>query len=191
MRSFIYLVIFVSVLFSRENPFKPLISSDTKVVIEKENFSSIKANLPDSARVLKSVTLTYQNMDGSIDNKLVNINQEIDWHYPINIFQEREKVNYKEVSFEFIKFYIKDKKIFIHTDDTKIRNFFLINPYKFVIDFKATRAFSTYTKPISNSFVKRVVLGNHSNFYRVVFLLDGRYSYDIKKVKEGYLIDFK
>jgi hypothetical protein len=191
MKFFIYLAIFVSILFSRENPFEPLVSSDTKVVIEKEEFASMKMSLPDSARVLKSITLNYQNMDGSINKKSVDINKEIDWHYPINISQTREKVNFQEVSFNFIKFYIRDKKIFINTSDRKERDFFLINPYKFVIDFRANRAFSTYTRPINKSFIKRVILGNHKGFYRVVFLLDGRYSYSVKKVKEGYLIDFK
>ena len=191
MKFFIYLTIFVSLLFSRENPFKPLVNDDTKVVIEKNFFTSAKASLPDSARMLKSVTLTYQNMDGSISKKTININKSIDWHYPIKISQKREKVNFKEISFKFIKFYIKNRKILISTSDKRIRDFFLINPYKFVIDFRANRSFLTYTRPLKGSFVKRIILGNHQGFYRVVFLLDGRYSYKIKKVKEGYLIEFR
>lgn len=191
MKIFLYLTIFISLLFSRENPFKPVVSGDTQVVIQKTNFSSAKMTLPDSARVLKSITLNYQNMDGTISKKTLKINQAIDWHYPINFYQKRKEVNFQQISFKFIKFYIKNQKILINTMDKKKRAFFLINPYKFVIDFQANRSFLTYFRAVKNSFVKKIILGNHNGFYRVVFLLDGRYSYNIKKVKEGYLVEFK
>ena len=187
---FIFIITFLF-LGARENPFKPLVKPNSNVIIKKDNFTSTETELPDSARVLKSVTLTYQNMDGTISNKLIEINQNIDWHNPIVIYQKNIKEKFYKLSFKFIKFYIKKHKILIVTHNKKIRDFFLIAPYKLVIDFKANLSFLTMSRSVSNSFVKKITIGNHDGFYRVVILLDGRYIYSLKKSDEGYLIEFK
>jgi hypothetical protein len=71
-----------------------------------------------------------------------------------------------------------------------IRHFVLVEPFRVVFDFKANRNFLTYNKQL-NSFIKKIVIGNHDGFYRVVLYTDGVYKPIIKKVDKGYLIDFK
>ena len=66
----------------------------------------------------------------------------------------------------------------------------LIKPFRYVIDFQANKNFLTFKKQ-TNSFIKKIVLGNHNGFYRVVLYLDGTYKASIKKTDEGYLIEFK
>ena len=82
---FTLLVLIVISVTARENPFKAVETSATtgKATYKKdtmEHFTSVKAQLPSSARVLKSVEFHYQNLDGSIESKNITLNQKIDWH---------------------------------------------------------------------------------------------------------------
>jgi hypothetical protein len=87
--------------------------------------------------------------------------------------------------------YIKNKKILIKTKDKLIRKFFLVKPFRIVLDFKKDVDFLTIKKNLKNSIVKKVVVGNHKGYYRVVIYFDAKYMYKIKKTTEGVKIELQ
>jgi len=187
----VFLLLLVAIfLNARENPFIPIITNKNTNLIKQPMFSQSKAKLPSDARILKSVTFQYQTLTGSILTKTVMINKSIDWHSPFFISQKKLKYNTKKVKISFLTFYINKHKILINNQDKMIRHFILVKPFRFVVDFKANKSFLTYKKNI-NSFIKKIVVGNHNGFYRVVLYADGIYKPVIKNTTEGCLIDFK
>ena len=188
------LIIFLSVLsFARENPFAPIRDINNTDLIKKEKFKSIKIKLPDDARVLNSVIIQYQNLSGEIKSKKVDINKYIDWHNPIIVKQNQIKKSHQYITFpiKFIKFLLKDYKIYIYTKDKKIRDFFINNPNELILDFKRDAKFLAYVKKSIIKPVKKIVIANHDGYYRIAIFLDGRYKYKIKKIKKGYMIEFR
>lgn len=89
MNKFACLLIFVVVLLNaRENPFELVASPSAvgKTMQIKENrkdFESAAINLPSSARILKSVSVSFQNLDGSINEEVISIEQNVNWHFPL------------------------------------------------------------------------------------------------------------
>ena len=82
-----FLVIAV-MMEARENPFESSLSPEnvgqtTQIKDERTDFSTTKITLPSSARILKSATVTFQNLDGSISEEVVAIEQNVDWHLPL------------------------------------------------------------------------------------------------------------
>jgi hypothetical protein len=189
MKYFLFLLVIVF-LQARENPFIPIVTNKNIHLIKKSMLSKEKITFPSDARVLKSVTFTYQTLTGAVLNKTVTINKSINWHSPIYISQKKLILKPKKVKIAFLNFYINSHHILIETSDKMIRHFVLVKPFRLVLDFKANKKFLTYRKTI-NSFIKKVVIGNHSNFYRVVLYTDGVYKPIIKTTTEGYMIDFK
>ena len=57
------------------------------------------------------------------------------------------------------------------------------------MDFKGKADFLTITKKVSNSYIKKVVVGAHSGFFRVVVYFDAKYMYKVKKMDEGVLVE--
>ncbi|MDD3462473.1 MAG: AMIN domain-containing protein [Sulfurospirillaceae bacterium] len=81
----LFVFLFASVVVARENPFRPTDSakdlvSPTRIKEQRGNFEKSAIKLPSSARILKSVKLTYQNLDGSIEDESLTIDKNIDWH---------------------------------------------------------------------------------------------------------------
>ncbi len=196
------LLIFLT-LHSRENPFFPADSlEDMPITSNKtEKYTPLNRaaiSLPDYARVLEEVTIKYKNLDGSIESKSIKVNRSVDWHIPLFISQtymnsEDKKTNIKnkiskKIGFKFINFTILEKEIFINTADKLIRNFFLVNPHKIVLDFKREANFLTYKKKLSTIPFTLLHVGNHDGYYRVVITLDGRYQYKIDSTDSGYKI---
>lgn len=86
----------LSFLYARENPFSlaldPLDAGKaTHVKEERAEFNSTKITLPSSARILKSASVTFQNLDGSISEEIVAINQDVNWHYPLILIADKPK----------------------------------------------------------------------------------------------------
>jgi len=186
----ILFLLLITNLFARENPFVPVITNENNNLVKKQMFQETNTTLPSDARILKSVTFTYQTLTGAVLNKTVIINKAVDWHSPIYISQKKIVSKPKKVKVAFLNFYLDNHKALIETPDKMIRHFVLVEPFRVVLDFKANKTFLTYTKSL-NSFIKKIVLGNHDGFYRVVLYTDGVYKPVIKKTTEGYLIDFK
>jgi len=189
MRIILFLLFTIS-LFARSNPFQPVVTNENNHIIKKDIFKKKIIHLPNEARVLKSVIFEYQTLTGSIKKIKTPINKDIDWHNPLILSTKIHTLNAKQIKVGFLDFYIKNHKLLIQTQDKLIRKFMLVKPFRYVIDFKADKNFLTFTKK-TNSFIKKIVIGNHSNFYRVVLYLDGAYKANIKKNDEGYLIEFR
>jgi len=189
MRIILFLLL-ITFLSARENPFIPVVSNENNNLIKTQIFQEAHIKLPSDARILKSVTFTYQTLTGSILTKTININKTINWHSPIYISQKNIINKPTKIKVAFLNFYIDKYKLLIDTTDSMIRHFVLVRPFRVIFDFKANRSFLTYSKK-TNTFIKKIVIGNHSSFYRVVLYTDGVYKAIIKKTAEGYLVEFR
>ena len=191
MRKIILFLLVSTILFARINPFIPVVTNENNNSIKKTTFKFKQISLPSDARVLKSVIIKYQALNGSIKSVTYPINKYIDWHNPIYIStNQNTHITSKKIKVGFLNFYIKQHKTLIQTNDRIIRHFMLVRPFRYVIDFRANKNFLTFSKK-TNTFIKKIVLGNHKGFYRVVLYLDGTYKVHIKKTAEGYLFEFR
>lgn len=208
MRLFFVLLVMVIALNARENPFfpvdsledVPLTSNITKNIPPLERAT---IELPSTARVLKRVTIEYKNLDGSIAKKTLELSNAIDWHLPIFISQnigsspelpkkkKDGKPKYKKLlSLPFISFYADGKFLQIRTSDPMERDFLLVKPHRIVCDFQGDREIGSFIKRVKNAkLFKKIRIGTHSGYYRVVIELDGYYQYKLKKIKGGYLFE--
>ena len=208
IRFYIFILFMMSSLDARENPFfpsdgevdMPMTSNQVKTLLPLKR---IAVTLPSSARTIESMTITYKDLDGSIHNKKEILNNTIDWHIPLFLSQniddsisikKQDPIKIKTKKFEnitslkFISLYSRDNEIKITTKDELLRNFLLVKPHRIVCDFKREidiRSYENYVK--TKSVVKRVRVGNHNGYYRVVIELDGYYRYKSKKIADGYI----
>ncbi len=178
-------------MFARINPFEPVVTPENIKIKKPKYFHQIKVYLPNDARILKKIVFVYQTLDSDIKQKEVSINKAVDFHSPIIITHIKKEFPLKVLSFPTFKLYIKNKKLFFATKDKLLRVFFLATPFRLVLDFKRNVDFLTIQKVLKNSFVKKVVVGSHSGFYRVVVYFDAKYSYNVKKDINGVLIELK
>jgi len=200
----LFLLLVPIMLFSRENPFFPVNSQESMPLTtnKKEIIPPLKQaamKLPSTARVIESVTVSYKNLDGSIATKKIDLHNSIDWHLPLFISQtytiekkqksfQREKRYKKVVSLKFITFYISGKNLKIETTDKMLRNFLLVKPHRIVCDFKGDTDIGSFIKKLKEKSVfKKIHVGTHDGYYRVVVQLDGYYQYKITKIKGGYI----
>jgi len=210
---FIALFLTTITLIARDNPFEPIKTLTGKATYKKdtrENFTNIKAKLPSSARILKKVEFSFQNLDGSIETQSITIDKKVDWHNelilkkvndveepiiaPINVTpkikikrMKNTQINFKDI----VSFSIDGKELYIKTKDKKIRDFLVTNPYKIVLDFKNDISFYTKIYKLKTKNYKSITIGKHSGYYRVAIELDGKYLYNIQKVKDGYIINLR
>ena len=216
MKKFLlFAFVLVVSLNARENPFFPPegekdipFTSNEQKIIPPLKRATIE--LPSHARVLESVTISFKNLDGSIENKKINLENSVDWHLPVFISQSYEaistpnaavkempkpkkksavkkKMEYKEIaSMQFAKFYSSGKYLKILTSDKMLRNFLLVHPHRIVLDFKRDSSMKSYIKKIPKNTFTKIRVGNHDGYYRVVIELDGYYRYKIKDIEGGY-----
>lgn len=89
MNKFVWLFLCIVVsLNARENPFEitnspAFVGKTTELKDNKTDFNSMTLNLPSTARILKSVSIAFQNLDGSISEEVVAIEQNVNWHDPL------------------------------------------------------------------------------------------------------------
>ena len=188
---FVFLLI-PFILFARMNPFEPVLTPQEANITKFSFFNKIKIKLPSDARVLKKVIFVYETLESDIKQKEIKINKNIDFHYPFIVSQPKEKFSIKRVIFPVCGIYIKNYKIFIKTKDDLIRDFFLAKPFRLILDFKKNNVdFLTLSRIVKDSFVKKIVLGAHRGFYRIVIYFDAKYAYKVKKEPKGILIELK
>jgi hypothetical protein len=181
---------------ARDNPFFATDASKREKITSncpdnKPELSSINYTLPDQARILKEVTFTIQNLDGSIETRKIEVDQSIDWHKSLTVSQTKSTSsphstvdNTTSADFGFIRFDSKGKRLSIKSSDTLIRHFVLSDPNRIVLDFKNTSVFKVTQKELGASPYVNVVVGNHGKFMRATITLDGRYSYSLNKTGE-------
>ena len=96
MQKILWLFLSLAVILeARENPFETSMSPQTvgkttQIKDELTDFKSTTLTLPSSARILKSASVTFQNLDGSISEEIVAIDQNVDWHLPLTLSQKTE-----------------------------------------------------------------------------------------------------
>ena len=205
----IYLLLFSLSLFARENPFFP-INSELDIPLSGQQVKKAPMlkratlTLPSTAREIERVTVTYKNLDGSIAKKSVELQNSVDWHLPIFISQNynltrevqtqlqkpKKSVKFKKLaSLGFITFYTQGKVMKIKTKDKLLHSFLLVKPHRIVCDFKRETDLRSYVKKgDASSVFKKITVGTHTGYYRVVVELDGSYAYSVKKESEGYRI---
>lgn len=197
------LLLFTS-LIARENPFFP--SEGEKDIAytsnQEKNIPMLKRatlTLPTHARVIESIVVHYKNLDGSLSQKKIPLNNSIDWHLPIFISQNYnsnqitttpKRSKYKKVAaIRYAQFFTKDKKLKIITQDKLLRHFSLVKPYRIIVDFQRDTNLKSYTKKIPNTPFAKIRIGNHSGYYRVVLELDGQYKYIFHKSENSYVFE--
>ncbi len=217
LKHLLTLSLFITLISARENPFVSIESADTigkatSIKNTRASFVEQSIKLPSTARILKSMELHYQNLDGSIESKVVAIDKDIDWHDELvlkkafampQIKIEEQAANTektvavkepikKSLNFrDTLSIDLIEKNIWLKTQDRKIRDFLVTKPYKIVIDFEKDLSFTTKEFPLDIKPFEKIVIGNHDGYYRVVIELDGQYRYDISKVDEGFFIRLK
>lgn len=208
MRVILFIALTYIALIARENPFFPTESMDSMPITSNQitkypPLKRIAISLPDHARVLKEITISYKNLDGSIEKKSIEIERYVDWHIPLFVSQSYSPTDKAEksiskvedkkrrIDFKFINFTISKKEILVHTKDKLIRNFLLVNPHRIVLDFKREANFLSYEKILTTIPFKKLRMGNHDGYYRVVISLDGHYRYQTDTTNSGYRIQIR
>lgn len=204
---------------ARENPFFPSqgekdIPYTSNQVKSATPLKRSSITLPSSARMIKKVTIEYENLDATIEQKSIDLDNSIDWHLPIFISQnyaqtdteiktqdnaqkadaepKKKDIKYNEIaSVEYAKFFSFEKTLKIVTQDVVIRNFMLVNPHRIVVDFKRDTNLKSYEKENKDGIFCKVRVGNHSGYYRAVIELDGLYRYEMQKVSDGYVFNLR
>ena len=96
------------------------------------------------------------------------------------------------VSFmDFIKFDIFNSKIEIINQDRLIRDFIINKPDKIVMDFNKNSEFNTQTIKVYKGPLKKITIGAHKGYYRVVLFLDGNYHYGLRQSGNGYTLTLR
>ncbi|EIB59935.1 TPA_asm: glycoprotein CgpA [Campylobacter jejuni] len=208
--------IFTSLLYADENPFK---TDQNITLVAPPEFQKEEVKFNSSARILKSITFNYINLDGSKDKIDLDVNKSIDWHdtYTISRFKSPDPSKVLDVSvtipeknsskqesnstanveiplqvakiYDFISYAVYKNKIKLNTSDEMITDFSVGNPSKIVIDFRSKMISPTKNIRLSNSIFKRIDFGSHKGYYRLVIYLDGTYNYNIQKDATGYMIN--
>ncbi|MBA1437601.1 MAG: AMIN domain-containing protein [Epsilonproteobacteria bacterium] len=208
IRLLIVLALFCFYVDARENPFFPVVQKEVELtsnqVQTQPPLKQASISLPSTARSIESVTISYKNLDGSIQEKKVDLQNSIDWHLPIFISQsylrdsaekkisaklhKKANTKYKTVAkLPFISFKVQQNRILLVTKDKMLRSFLLVRPHRIVSDFQRETDIRSYVKKIPKGSVAQVRVGTHKGYYRVVIELDGSYRYTYKKMKNGYL----
>jgi hypothetical protein len=168
--------------------------------------------LPDSARVVKQVEVTYQNLDGSIAKTQIDLDHSIDWHLPLFVSQSYSATRpespapaepkpeptkaapvkssfSKVIDFGELAFWQSGKALKIVTKDPLVRHFMLVEPHRIVLDFKRDANFRSKQHTIKGGNpYKNIRLGNHRGYYRAVIELDGQYRYTTDRRDEALFL---
>lgn len=186
---------------ARENPFEPMSrpQEDTfKSPNAKNYFKERDIKLPSTARILKTITITYQNIDGSTESKSIDIDEGIDWHFPILLSQKKAFLNEKVQHYTIVPFdfFTQRNRFYLFSSNNIIRSFVLPSPYRIVIDIDKQEQYGLQKQPkSSNGFIPlnvkyftKAALDVHKDFYRFTITLDGQYTYHIQKEVDYYVI---
>lgn len=155
----------------------------------KPHLTTESIQLPSNARELKSVTLTFQNLDGTLESKQLLVDKTIDWHYPIKITQQEAIRNIAKRYFSLndFEFYMEGKTFVINSKKHRIlRHFLLANPTTIVVDFSRDKG-AAYDGSIGTGeqYYSKVGVNAKSDLYRISIELDGIYQYTLKSAKNN------
>lgn len=164
MKLLFILTFFSLLLFSRDNPFFPIDGEDDLPLASNvvEHFDALNTQeivLPDSARVLKKVTLRYQNLDGSLEDKELKLNNSLDWHLPVKILQGdavESKIDKKCVIKTTPKKVVSKKQKLVKKKKI-VQKFKKVYHYKFVTFYQMNRFMQVAT---NDKLIRKMILVN-------------------------------
>ncbi|MGL2589504.1 AMIN domain-containing protein [Helicobacter pylori] len=197
LKKMIGLVAVLSVLLARDNPFEPEINSKNLQGgfsgIYDDYLKEIHVDLPTSARILKKITLTYQDIDGSIHSKVVGIDKSIDWHYPLKLSQHtlNQTPFEKRYQIQDFDFLMVNNTMILRSPYKILRSFVLVNPYRIVLDTQKGPLDIYQNMDLNQKFFSHIKVGTHKDYYRITLILDGKYRYLLEEKNGAYELKLK
>ncbi|WP_187830744.1 AMIN domain-containing protein [Helicobacter pylori] len=197
LKKMIGLVVVLSVLLARDNPFESEINSKNLQGgfngIYDSYFKEIHVDLPTSARILKQITLTYQDIDGSIHSKVVGIDKSIDWHYPLKLSQHTldQDAFEKRYQIQDFDFLMANNMMILRSPYKILRSFVLVNPYRIVLDTQKGPLDIYQNRDLNQKFFSQIKVGTHKDYYRITLILDGKYRYLLEEKNGAYELKLK
>ncbi len=191
------LVVVLSVLLARDNPFEPEINSKNLQGgfsgIYDDYLKEIHVDLPTSARILKKITLTYQDIDGSIHSKVVGIDKSIDWHYPLKLSQQtlNQTPFEKRYQIQDFDFLMANNTMILRSPYKILRSFVLVKPYRIVLDVQKGPLDIYQNMDLNQKFFSHIKVGTHKDYYRITLILDGKYRYLLEEKNGAYELQLK
>lgn len=191
-KSILFFGLIIGILYSRDNPFDPIVVPKDSVrpyYGETSVFDKAEIILPSSARLIKKVEVTYQNIDGSIEKQGIDVSGRIDWRMPLAISQVLKKENVNKIT-KTQDIAIENNKLSLKYEGELLRDFIMKEPDRIVLDFSKNLKYYKVNKVILNKpYFKAIKYGLHDDFLRIVIELDGSYIYNIKQIQNGITID--
>ncbi|WP_033755707.1 AMIN domain-containing protein [Helicobacter pylori] len=197
LKKMIGLVVVLSVLLARDNPFEPEINSKNLQGgfsgIYDDYLKEIHVDLPTSARILKKITLTYQDIDGSIHSKVVGIDKSIDWHYPLKLSQQtlNQTPFEKRYQIQDFDFLMANNTMILRSPYKILRSFVLVKPYRIVLDVQKGPLDIYQNMDLNQKFFSHIKVGTHKDYYRITLILDGKYRYLLEEKNGAYELQLK
>lgn len=197
LKKMIGLVAVLSVLLARDNPFEPEINSKNLQGgfsgIYDDYLKEIHVDLPTSTRILKQITLTYQDIDGSIHSKVVGIDKSIDWHYPLKLSQHtlNQTTFEKRYQIQDFDFLMANNTMILRSPYKILRSFVLVNPYRIVLDTQKGPLDIYQNMDLNQKFFSHIKVGTHKDYYRITLILDGKYRYLLEEKNGAYELKLK
>lgn len=208
MKRVLIATLLASLCDARENPFFPTAINPSNTVTSQKNsykppLTSMTYNFPAPARVLKEATFTFQNLDGSIETRKIEIDHSIDWRSPLVLSQVSPKNSETSVvssavseantlaptcatgKLDFITFKPSKNTLFIQTKDAMVRSFTLSDPSSVIVDFRHDRLFNAAQMKFNITPFVSTKVTNHGKFARVTILLDGNQECRVLKENNG------
>lgn len=189
IRNICFIALLIGSSIARDNPF---FSTDENTHLPASNnkfekhppLVSLGYHFPSQARVLKEASFTFQNLDGSIETRRIEIDQSIDWRNPLMLSQahsnntstEMASAKSSSADFGFIHFSSSLNRMTIAIKGPMIRYFTLSDPSSIVVDFQYIDLFTPLEKSLSASPFMKVKVANHGKFTRAIITLDGHYN---------------
>ncbi len=198
----------VALCGARENPFLITSTNSSNAVTSQKNsykppLTSRVYNFPSSARVLKEATFTFQNLDGSLETRKIEIEHSIDWRTPLVLSQGSLKKNEAFVApvatmdvsklapacstgkLDFISFKLSRNNLFIQTKDPMLRSFTLSDPSSVIVDFRHNGLFNTAQMKFNTVPFVGTKVTNHGKLARVTIVLDENHECKVLKEANG------
>lgn len=186
----------ITTLFARENPFFSLSEGSSLPISSEINdhkppLTSMTYNFPNNSRLLKDVSFTLQNVDGSFETRKLEIDQSIDWRSPLVLSQSNAQIhssateNKSSSNSSFIQFVNSGNQMSLISKKSMLRHFTLSDPHTVIVDFKYAGVFEPYQKELSSRPYTKVKVTNHGSFARVILTLDGPHVCNVSKTDQG------
>jgi len=208
MKTALIASLLVSLCGARENPFFATSRNPSNTVTSQKNsykppLTSMTYNFPSPARVLKEATFTFQNLDGSIETRKIEIDHSIDWRSPLVLSQASSKnsetsvvpqaiVNVNTLApacatgkLDFITFKPSRNNLLIQTKDSMVRSFTLSDPSSVIVDFRHDGLFNAAQMKFNTAPFVSTKVTNHGKFARVTIVLDGNHECKVLKEANG------